>query len=150
MTFPLLSPRDILPHGDGLQLLKCAGQPHEDHWEFITSIPPESSVLSSSGRADAEVGLEIMAQAAGVTLAQKRQSDGNTNYVTRGVVGAVRGYDYSITPFTSEQSIKVTVKVDMCDETVGICECQLFIDNEKAPRQQARITIILSEESVEV
>ena len=144
MTNPSLHPREILPHGEGLQLLRSAGRFHDDYWEFMTSIAPESSVLSPSGRADAEVGLEIMAQAAGVALAQHRLSEGDPNTSSLGVVGAVRGYEYSCMSFTSHQSITISVKVELCDDTVGICECRLFVDGEGVPLQRARITIILS------
>lgn len=139
-----LHPREILPHGAGLQLLQSAGELRDEQWEFITSLSPVSSVLSSLGSADAEIGLEIMAQAAGVALAQHRISEGNTYSKSLGFVGAVRGYEYSHTNFTSHQSIKVSVKVEMCDETVGICQCELFIDGERTPLQKVRITIIFS------
>ena len=145
MCTALIHPKEILPHGAGLQLLKDVGQRYEDRWEFVTALEPRSSALLADGEGVPELGLEIMAQAAGVVIAHERMAQAGSSAVAGGVVGAVRGYEYQSSNFTTAHGIRIVVRSDMCDEVVGVCQCELFVDEEAAPRQRARITIILQQ-----
>jgi predicted hotdog family 3-hydroxylacyl-ACP dehydratase len=138
-----ISPRDVLPHGPTLQLLRDGGRKIEDWFEFDVELESTSCVVESDGRVAAEVGLEMMAQACGVTLA--RPAEGSPALKRIGFVAAVRGYEYRLEPFVVGQEIRARVRPEMCEESLVVCETELYVSGEDAPRQRARITLVLRE-----
>lgn len=141
-------PRDILPHGPALQLLRDCGREVDGWLECDVGLESARCVVESDGTVAAEVGLEMMAQAAGVALA--RQEDGASMMRRVGFVAAVRGYDYRLEPFVVGQAIRVRVRPEMREESLMVCEAELFVDREESPRQRARITLVVREKEVTV
>ncbi len=138
-----ISPPDVLPHGPTLQLLRDGGREVDGWIEFGVGLESTLCVVESDGSVAAEVGLEMMAQACGVAMA--RPFDGVPALKRIGFVAAVRGYEYRLEPFVVGQVVRARVRPEMCEESLVVCEAELFVDGEDAPRQRARITLVLRE-----
>lgn len=135
---------DALPHGKGMRLL-CGSPVVSQEWlRCDVALSSDLSVVDAKGRAPAELGLEMMAQACGVLLAREAAQHGAAPRV--GMVGAVRGYEYDTVPFQVGEDVYVRVKSDLCEESLIVCEAELFRDGAVAPSQRARITLILKEQ----
>jgi predicted hotdog family 3-hydroxylacyl-ACP dehydratase len=138
-----ISPRDVLPHGPTLQLLRDGGRKIEGWFEFEVELQSTLCVVESDGTVSPEVGLEVMAQACGVAMAHP--GDGAFAPKRIGFVAAVRGYEYRLEPFVVGQLIRARVRPEMCEESLIVCEAELFVDGEDVARQRARITLVLKE-----
>lgn len=137
---------NALPHGAGMKLLRGTPTLVEGWLRCDVALSPHLSVVDSSGRASAELGLEMMAQACGVFLAHESNRSGSGPRV--GMVGAVRGYEYETLPFHVGEEISVRVKSDLCEESIIVCEAELYRSMAPEPSQRARITLILKDQGV--
>jgi predicted hotdog family 3-hydroxylacyl-ACP dehydratase len=132
-------PHTVLPHGPGLQLL---GERIDTTGEWLTysvSLTSGLSVCDSRGHIEPEIGLEIMAQACGMLLALEESHSKKAI----GVVASVRGYEYTIEPFSVGQTLIVRVRPEMTDASLVVCEGELCTHADLQVIQRARITLLL-------
>lgn len=136
-----------LPHGEGLRLVRGAGVAVGEWRSFPVTIEPSLSALSSRGEAAPELGLEMMAQACGMLLAQQgAPSQGASGRV--GLVGAARSYRYELAPFRIGDKLEVRVKPELVEESLVVCEAELYRSAGGAPAQSARITLSIRAEEL--
>lgn len=133
------SPRDLLPHGPGLQVLGEQLDRGDDWLTYGVNLTDRLSVFDESGVAVPELGLEIMAQACGMLLGA-RSSGGKGVF---GVVASVRSYEYLTESFVVGEELIVRVKPEMVGEDVVVCEGELFRRDQAEPIQVARIALML-------
>jgi predicted hotdog family 3-hydroxylacyl-ACP dehydratase len=134
-------PALFLPHGPGMRLLDGPGSVVDGWLTFQVRLSTELVVCGEDGVAPAELGLEIMAQACGMAIVIDGRS--GSAGAMRGVVGAIRGYEYSTNPLVLSQSLVARVKRDLVDGNVVVCDAELLHEGETSPLQMARITIVL-------
>jgi predicted hotdog family 3-hydroxylacyl-ACP dehydratase len=136
-----------LPHGEGLRLVQGAGVTAGEWRSFPVTIQPSLSALSARGEAAPELGLEVMAQACGMLLANKETQDqGATSRI--GFVGAARSYRYEPIPFRVGEQLEVRVKPELLEESLVVCEAELYRGANGAPAQSARITLSIRAEGL--
>lgn len=141
-----LKPHNVLPHGKGMRLLTGAGELVDGWLSYLARLSSDMSIVDRYGVAPAEVGLEIMAQACGMLSADAYVDGQATPRV--GVIGAVRGYRYSAEPFRVGEAMRVRVKADVIEDSIVVCEGELYRDGAAEAAQRARITLIITEREV--
>jgi predicted hotdog family 3-hydroxylacyl-ACP dehydratase len=137
-------PQDALPHGPGMQLLSGEGESIDGWLAYDVDLCSTMSVLEADGSAPPELGLEMMAQACGMLIANNSGSEMGQRRI--GVVGAVRGYSYIPAPFHVGERARVQVKADVCEDGIVVCDGELYRGDELSPSQRARITLIVTDE----
>ena len=156
MELQNLEPTDGLPHGAGLRFLAGAGRRDGDAFIFEALLSEQLSIAEVDSTIAPEAGLEMMAQACGMVLANA-QADG-ASFVDdlkvrmsprRGVVGAVRGYEYAVEPFRIGERVIVRVCPDVVEPELLVCDAEI-VRGDNSVCQRARITLIVQGNSAEV
>jgi predicted hotdog family 3-hydroxylacyl-ACP dehydratase len=132
-------PHTVLPHGPGLQLLGERIDTTDEWLTYSVSLNSELSVCDAQGHIEPEIGLEIMAQACGMLLALEESHSKKS----LGVVASVRGYEYTVQPFSVGQTLIVRVRPEMSDASLVVCEGELCTHADLEVIQSARITLLL-------
>lgn len=131
-----------LPHGEGLRLVRGTGTPVGEWRSYLVTLGSSISALTPDGQAAPELGLEMMAQACGMLLAQ----EGAAGRI--GLVGAVRSYRYGPLPFQVGEAIEVRVRPELLEPSLVVCEAELYRGAADVPSQSARITISIRAEEL--
>jgi predicted hotdog family 3-hydroxylacyl-ACP dehydratase len=139
-------PSDVLPHGPGLRFISSAGTESSEGVIFDVTITDALSVIEADGTVVPEAGLEIMAQACGMMIAHHRPQEATC---VRGVVAAVRGYQYDAKPFQRGDALIVRVKVDLVESSLVVCDAEISRGGGSV-EQRARITLVLHDVRAEV
>jgi predicted hotdog family 3-hydroxylacyl-ACP dehydratase len=84
-----------------------------------------------------------MAQACGVAAAWNVAEEAPRS--RRGVVGAIKGYEYETEQLSRFDALIARVKSDLEGGSVLVCDAELSREGEIAPLQKARITIVFME-----
>jgi predicted hotdog family 3-hydroxylacyl-ACP dehydratase len=135
-----LHPYQFLPHGPGLHILADTGVVCNGWLECTVRIGPHLSCLDASGSAPATFGLEIMAQVCGMILVQETSDQPTTHRI--GMVGAVRDYVYDTTPFQLTDELRVRARLEARQDTVLVCDAEIFKVRSTTACQTARITLV--------
>ena len=137
------APYDRLPHGPGLHFLGEQREGAGADLIFAVLLTNDLCVVGADGTIEPEVGLEIMAQACGMLVAGELVHGKRS----RGVVAAVRGYEYHLTPLAIGQRLVVTARPVMVDGELAVCEGEIAEQGQgSAVIQRARITLVCREE----
>lgn len=127
-----------------MQLLSESGEFVEGWLSYSVRLLTEMSVVDSRGEAPAELGLEMMAQACGMLTAHATMDGRNAPRI--GVIGAVRGYRYSVEPFKVGEAITVRVRADLVEDSIVVCDGEVYRGDAEGVSQRARITLIITDE----
>ena len=138
------SPETILPHGAGMRLLSQPGALLDGWMTYEVVMEPWFSVLEDGASAPPELGLEMMAQACGMVVADN--DNGAPPSARIGVVGAVRGYTYTPLPFVVGERVSVRVKPEVLEAGVAVCEGEIYRAGNSSPDQRARITLVITKD----
>jgi predicted hotdog family 3-hydroxylacyl-ACP dehydratase len=134
------TPYQVLPHGPGLHILCDTGVFCAGWLECSVQLHPHLSCLSPSGTAPATFGVEIMAQACGMLLLHETSEQPAVQRI--GMVGAVRDYVYDTTPFKVGDALRVRVRLEARQDTVLMCDAELYCGRSVQACQSARITLV--------
>lgn len=143
MSGRLDDPTFVLPHGPGMRLVEDPRDSGDGWLVFKVRQSADLVVYDAAGLAPAELGLEIMAQACGMAAAWN--AAGETPRTRRGVVGAIKGYEYGTELLARSDAMIARVKSDLEGGSVLVCDAELSREGGIAPLQKARVTIVFME-----
>ena len=158
----------LLPHGQSLQFFPTLVEKELTEggafqrvdrdgivtYRFRVELREDLCVYSEGGVAPAELGLEIMAQAAGITLALMRgiphpqdnerlKASESEARVGGGVVAAVRGYEFAPVEFRKGEVALIEILPEVVEDHLGVFVTSLQRANESTVSQRARVTLVI-------